>query len=216
MRLTKFRLPIVLLLFVVAINARAALIDQGSYLTDTVSGLDWLKLTQTVNRTYNDVSSQLDEGGEFAGWRYATSTEFEALLLNQGITADQGCSDGTNFCGGVHSENYATISNLVNQIGDTFEQAYGGSLTSSAYASLGVLADFTSGGFRSVGLLAGFDTPYARTVYTLQNDVASATHIGSFLIRTSEVPLPAGGYLFISAMVGLLGMFGRLRPAVKN
>lgn len=39
--------------------ANAAFIDSGTYLTDTTSGLDWLDVTASVNRTYNDVPTGL-------------------------------------------------------------------------------------------------------------------------------------------------------------
>ena len=43
----------------VSASASAAIVDHGSYFQDTVSGQYWLKLTETTNRTYDDVSSQL-------------------------------------------------------------------------------------------------------------------------------------------------------------
>jgi hypothetical protein len=52
---------------------------------DTTSGLDWLDLTQTGNRSYNDVSSQLGAGGQFAGFRYATQAEVTALFSQFGL-----------------------------------------------------------------------------------------------------------------------------------
>jgi hypothetical protein len=61
-------------------NAGAAFIDSGTYLTDTTSGLDWLDVTASVNRSYNDVSSQFGVGGDFAGWRYATGLEFNTMI----------------------------------------------------------------------------------------------------------------------------------------
>ena len=143
------------LAFTLSQMANAALIDNGAYLTDTVSGLDWLKLTQTIDRSYTSVSGQLGDGGEFAGWQYASGAQFEALLLNQGIAPDIGCADSTSFCGGANSANYSSINNLVNLIGDTFEYANnGGTLTSASNASLGLLSDSNDSG-HYVGLLVG-------------------------------------------------------------
>ena len=61
-------------------NAGAAFIDSGTYLTDTTSGLDWLDVTASVNRSYDDVSYQFHVGGDFEGWRYATGDEFNGLV----------------------------------------------------------------------------------------------------------------------------------------
>ncbi len=206
---------IVLVLFLVTINARAALIDGGSYVSDTVSGLDWLKLTQTINRSYDDISSQLGGGGQLAGWQYASGQQFDALLLDQGLIADSGCPTGTSFCGGVDPANHSAINSLVNLIGDTFELAYNnGVLTSNANASLGLLSDASiDGSSHYVGLLVGSylsDTPYANTHYgDPQQNGSSATHIGSFLVRPSVVPIPAAIWLFGSGLIGLTGISRR-------
>jgi hypothetical protein len=49
-------------------------------LTVSTSGLDWLGVTFSVNRSYNDASSQFGVGGDFAGWRYAAGLEFNGLV----------------------------------------------------------------------------------------------------------------------------------------
>ena len=53
--------------------AKATLINDGTYVDDTTTGLDWLDLTQTTNLSYNTVSSEL--GTTFAGWSFATIAE---------------------------------------------------------------------------------------------------------------------------------------------
>jgi len=135
------------------------------------------------------------------------------LLLNQGVVGDTGCADSTNFCGGANPANYPIINNIINAIGDTWEQSHNGVLTSSAYASLGLLSDTGSNGVgHYVAVLGGSGLtakPYATTHFgSPQGVFYHEAQVGSFLIRPSEVPVPAGGYLFISAVVGL---FGRLR-----
>jgi hypothetical protein len=203
------------LVFAFAQFANAALIDNGTYLTDTASGLDWLKLTETTDRSYADISSQFGVGGEFAGWQYATGDQFESLLFGQGIASDAGCAAGINFCGGVTAANMPLINSLINSIGDTFEKVYGavpGTLTSEAYATVGILGDAGADPTTHyVALLVGsyLNDPYARTHYgDAFRDKIHEGHIGSYLVRLTEVPVPAAGYLF---MTGLLGLFGRQR-----
>ncbi len=60
----------------------AEIIDHGNFLTDTETQLDWLNITHSVNRSYEDISSQFDTGGEFEGWRYASIEEIRTLLHN--------------------------------------------------------------------------------------------------------------------------------------
>ena len=68
------------ILSIPALNVHSAIIDYNTYFTDTNTGLNWLDVTATVNRSYNDISSQFVAGGEFDGWRYATKNEFNSLL----------------------------------------------------------------------------------------------------------------------------------------
>lgn len=54
--------------------------DHDTYTTDSLSDLDWLDVTASTNRSFNDVSSQFGTGDDFDGWRYATRVEFNALV----------------------------------------------------------------------------------------------------------------------------------------
>ena len=56
------------------------LIDNGTFTTDTNSGLDWLDVTLSINRSYNDVSTQLGVGGDYEGWHYATGVQFVRMI----------------------------------------------------------------------------------------------------------------------------------------
>lgn len=68
-------------------NARAALIEVASPLgpasavLDTVSGLEWLKLSVTRNATIDHVFAGMAPGGTFEGFRYSTQDEFSCGLL---------------------------------------------------------------------------------------------------------------------------------------
>lgn len=64
----------------------------GSLTRDTSSGLDWLDLTLSTNRSYADVASQFGAGGDFEGFRHATLGEVLGLWDAAGITADTGPS----------------------------------------------------------------------------------------------------------------------------
>lgn len=64
--------------------ASAAIVDStdGTYLTDTSAGLDWLDVTSTTGLSFNFVTSQFGSGGAFSGWRHATRDEFNQLVGN--------------------------------------------------------------------------------------------------------------------------------------
>jgi hypothetical protein len=65
----------------------AGLVDQSSFVADTGTGLDWLKLTDTSTNglSYNAVSSKLLAGGDLFGWTYASASQVAQLFLNAGI-----------------------------------------------------------------------------------------------------------------------------------
>lgn len=79
-------------LTVVSFSANAAIVSvdwqaAGDDLItrDTVSGIEWLDLTVTSNRSYNDISSKLGSGQEFDGWRYATLSEITDFFETFGV-----------------------------------------------------------------------------------------------------------------------------------
>ena len=61
--------------------------DNGDYTTDETTGLDWLDLTETSGRSYNDISAKLGSGGEFEGWSYASAAQVAGFFQGFGIVA---------------------------------------------------------------------------------------------------------------------------------
>ena len=69
-------------LLCLSLSLNAALLDRGTYTTDTVSNLDWLDITFTQNQSYSYVASQLGVGGMYEGWSIASRSQFIGLLNN--------------------------------------------------------------------------------------------------------------------------------------
>src|SRR5215469_5538441 len=57
----------------------------NSVTVDTSTGLSWLNLTESVNLSYDQVIADLQPGGIFNGYRYATSREVLGLFSSAGI-----------------------------------------------------------------------------------------------------------------------------------
>lgn len=215
-----------------AISVNAALIDNGTYVTDTVSGLDWYKLTQTTNQSYSEVSSQLAAGGALAGWSYATGSQLENLLFGQGAVAMQ-CVNGTSFCG-LSAENNGIVGNVIRLLGDTRLQEQGVTQPTALIGfTYGIIADEappyplapTLGCISNCHHLAmlgdDYDNwwsptqDYITTHYgtdpdyygIAENDKAAL--YGSFLVRPSVVPVPAAAWLFGSGLLGLTAVARR-------
>ncbi len=52
---------------------------------DRISGLEWLDLSATANRSYDDVVANLGVGGDFEGWQLASPAQVYALLKHAGV-----------------------------------------------------------------------------------------------------------------------------------
>jgi hypothetical protein len=68
-----------------ALSASADVLNFGALTRDTITGLDWLDLSATQNRSFIDVSSQFAPGGEFFGYRYATVAEVRTFWVDAGL-----------------------------------------------------------------------------------------------------------------------------------
>jgi len=178
---------------VLSSHANAELINHGNFTTDSVTGLDWLDLTQTVNLSYDYVMSQFAAGGEFEGWTLASRSQVLELLDNAGGTGPY--------------EDWSTINNgvvtpLLNLWGDFS--------TDIQNNSVHFMFDEVNE-FNQHRLAYLFDT--TKSTQGLANDLmridhgfwdgTPSTQVGSALVRASVVPVPAAIWLFGSGLIGL-------------
>ena len=196
---------------VVSFNVSAAVISTD-WLTagdnlithDTVSGLEWLDLTETNNLSYDFVTGQLVTDGQFAGWRYATNTEVVALLNNFGIDLSAGqptSIDGFQDPGVAQAAGF--LGNIVNEYSpETFP-----------HGVLGVTSDQPNLGIHAwIGAYTGADiTYYHPEDWKNFSDDTSRVHTGSYLVKTSVIPVPPAILLFGSGLIGLIGAVRRKR-----
>lgn len=178
---------------------------------DTTSGLEWLNLTATTNRSYNDISSKFGAGQEFDGWRYATAVEVSGYFDAFG---------GDNaYYAGWSTQNNGLFDAVSLFWGDTY-CAYLGCATGDGYSyfiydtpptnpqqmQTGQIYDsidhFLSPTQDAVALSAGY-----------ADKVEPQIIVGSALVRTSVVPIPAAAWLFGSGLIGLIGVARRKKQA---
>ena len=68
-------------------HIEAVIIDLGNISQDTVSGLEWMDLTESTSISFNDVVAGFtDADSMFFGWRHATINEVTTFWSNAGIT----------------------------------------------------------------------------------------------------------------------------------
>ena len=117
-----------LISFTFSIHAAVTLSDwkqTGDQLVvlDSRTGLQWLNLTLTTNKSFSTVSAQLSS--TYSGFRYATTSEVNALFTDAGIT-----NTTTSFS---DQSNWGATSQLLNMWGITSQGATGNYHMAYAY-----------------------------------------------------------------------------------
>lgn len=213
---------LVLLIVLFTMPAQSELVDLGTITRDTDTGLDWLDLTETVGRSYDDVSSSFGLGQEFYGWRYATNTEVEDLfnqMFENFVPTYANGSPGRSF---LKEGGYSTIVEDTERFQDLF--GFSGEYYLDGYGSdsVGDILNTVSLGWYEnengqLHTMGVQNLAATSNIYVVSTDFDGNyesqrynghPHAGTFLVQ--EVPVPATAWLFGSALVGLAGM-GRNR-----
>ena len=67
-------------LLVLTAPVHADFVDHGLYVSDTETGLDWLKWSETAGLSLDEVQSELSVGGLYDGWEMASSYQLWTML----------------------------------------------------------------------------------------------------------------------------------------
>lgn len=197
-------------------NTNAALVDNGTYTTDDVTGLNWLDLTKTIGVSYNEAEAANP------GYRYATNAEVENLFATvfsgyyDTVTAGTASSPYYGYSSADNSGTGA-YSNQLNDI-YAFFYLFGGKETVYDTFAVGMYMDENNilrrmGGVdRPDALGVGLNTVYGLD-YNFVEDPATPVNVyGVFLVQgqsVSAVPVPAAVWLFGSGLLGLIGIARR-------
>jgi len=210
----KMKIIIALVLSLFTLNANSSpfsadwkTLDDGLITRDLNTGLDWLDLNLTQGNSSNQVTSQLEAGGLYEGWRFATDIDISAFWDSFG--GDSSKYDGYSV------EN--------NGLFDLIAPLWGDMNCSLPLQSCEAGEGYSSVFHLRSGNIAGalmFDAiNAARTVNEDLFDLINALvgpdvedlQFGSALVRDTPavVPIPAAAWLFGSGLLGLIGMARR-------
>jgi len=164
----------------------------GLITQDSESGLEWLDMSQTVARSYTDISSNFDEGGDFEGWRYATTVEVAGLI-------DAAGGDGLYFNWPINNneiQDISVVSLLGSLLGYTDERfdPYIYAMTSDTYKDCSGV--YESDPDKKWLHLIQPNYPAPGDGYISLNSTYSyiwwdSINVGSFLVRESAIsPIP--------------------------
>ncbi len=191
--------------------ANAQLTSANTSLGNNTAGLDtetnllWLHLDYTRNLSFNQVVSAQSSGGQLAGWRYATVSEWADLYNKLGFD-----SAATFYISSPSDQQRQAMSNAVSFLGNL-------SATNDPKDAFqgGLVGDSINPGAHRYfywsydDCLVGCGTPNQVSSYGQffppQNifDIADtqASFGGSFLVQTSPVPAPSAALLFLSGLL---------------
>ena len=166
-------------------SARAELVDLGMVTRDTVSGLEWLDLSQTSGRSFGEVVTQFASGGHYGGYRHATSGEAQGVFLQLGLPV-------------VPYTSYLSPGGLVAALAN-FDRLLGLNV-----AGLGSAYGFSAQVGDAIAGYAGYHAAYYGFPSSLNTDLPPGEIAGAFgdrLVSTREVTV---GYAtsFKSATTG--------------
>ena len=80
-----YRSLLILFFSILSAQAYSTIIDRDWYTEDTISGLDWMDITETSGKSFDYVSTQFGLSGDYAGFRYATKVELLQFLVNADV-----------------------------------------------------------------------------------------------------------------------------------
>ncbi len=149
---------------------------------DSEAGLEWLDVTLTTLKDYNQIYPELGAGGIYEGFRYTTNLEFEELINH--------ANGDIRFVQELIGITYA--------LDDPFTETYG---QLADYA-----VDNTGDKYHWVGVLNSWDYRDLNGEYHFMLGPAECCNndvdIGSYLVKEVSVPEPATAFLVGSALLG--------------
>jgi hypothetical protein len=166
---------------------------------DTDQGLDFLDVTFSIGRSFNDVSGEFGIGGDFEGFRYASLDEVIGLANNFGVTPP--------FVGGNTSDINTDIAGLVDLLGATG--------TNNPVFNRKTVAMTSTSLFPGQQQMVEFLDEFDNTIFQdrissepvfAQGEATVSSSVGSYLVRERPIPEPGTLLLVLAGSAGIFGL----------
>ena len=148
------------------------------------TGVEWLRLSNTNTLTYAEVETEMEEGGDFYGWRFPTVNEVQEWVLS--------ISTNATLNNNIETEDYRNAINYESVWALEWRDAMGRpySVSDDRVKSYGVVVD-ESGSTLLFGNVRVFSnqTQYFYLNWEHENDIALDSGIGVFLVSDGGVTL---------------------------
>lgn len=192
----------------------ATLIDNDSFTTDTETGLDWLDVTGTTNLSINYVRSQMEIGGAFEGWQYASRVQIGEFWNHAGGNGEYSIESVKNSVWSVENNG------LFNRLSPLWGTTYGTTLDGYiAVATADRVSPLSTTNFdMRMAMLLDW-SQYKESATMDRTDMLWHMHLdgiyereGHALIRVSSaVPEPTSISLFAIGLLGIFAVKKRIR-----
>ena len=175
-------------------SANAGLItDNDGFVTDTVTGFDWLDTSFTDGMSFDLVNTEISTG-TLKGWEVATLSEVLNLFLHQNDNVALSANTGRS---GRWSTAYIKLAALADMLGESYSGYLIGYIDGdSNYKYNGTQTQ------RSVQIGSGSNYFLRDDSWGYANNV-SEHYLSTWLVRKNDVPEPSTFAIFALSILGL-------------
>lgn len=214
-----FKLLTLLVITIFSTNLNAAVFDGGNFVQDTNTQLDWLKVSFTQGKSFDEVSSLIANDSFYSGYQLAGREQVKTLFNN--YYGEVAIGSGSS----IDSLNYNKTFGFVNLLGLTREiqdsNIIGLPVSVDRYFTTGYVAEpYVNNKHRIVEFVArdyfvsvGATQDSGKFSYKASpyDDDEANELISSFLVRSSVVSLVPEPSTYAMMVLGLFGIAGMNR-----